>query len=223
MEPLTWNWSSLVQVASALVIAIWFVAFARSAQRAELRVVAIAWLANLAALAITLGFWQLQSNSPALFAIASTLYFFAKTQFAVLLVAGATGFAVEPSRPVPHSKFSIAIAALSIVGGILVGSIDRVGMVQSVTMGAILLAGAIAVSRTQQSGWQWTVLGFVLRTTFAACETAGYAFRDKPIPGWFTGFMAMHGAFDAGAEWLIAVGCALMFRNTLRSRPSQVF
>jgi len=216
VESLSWHWSTLVQVSSALVIAAYFAVLALSVRRTELHAWVIAWLANLAALTIAIGFSQLQSNSVAVFAVASVLYFFAKTQFVVLLVAGASGFAIQP-RPVPHGRFSIAIAAASTLAGIVVGSLDRVGMVQSVTIGAILLAGAIAVSRQKTPGWQWLATGFVLRTMLAAAETAGYAFRstfaERPYPGWFGSFMASHAAFDACAEWVIALGCAFMLRG----------
>src|SRR5690348_11572599 len=106
MEPILWRWSTLVQVSSTLVIAAYFVVLALTVGRAEVRAWAIAWLANLAALAIA--FWQQQPGSAMAFAAESTFYFFAKTQFVVLLVAGATHFALDKPRPVPHGRYSIA-------------------------------------------------------------------------------------------------------------------
>lgn len=222
MEPLVWSGSALFQVASALAIAGYFVVLALSVQRAELQAWVFAWLANLAALAITFAFRELLPNSPQ-FVLVSGLYFFAKTQFVVLLVAGATRFALEKPRPVPHGRFNIAIALFSTLCSLVVGTLDRVGMVQSVAIGAFLIAGAIAVSKTKAPGWQWLAIGFVLRMLFATAETVGYAAhamgRELP-PGAYASFLAMHSAFDAGAEWIIALGGALMLRRTTVSATS---
>jgi hypothetical protein len=222
MEPLLWGWSTLFRVSSALVIAAYFIARSRSLQRAEAHAWAIAWSANLAAMAITLVFWQFPSMSATVFAVASAFYFFAKTQFVVLLVAGATSFALEQPRPVPHGRYSAAIAAFSTLFGLVVGSLDRVGMLQSVTMGAILIAGAMVVSRKKTPGWQWLATGFVLRMLLAAAETDGYAIHAAGRtlePGWFADFLAFHSVFDAGAEWVIALGCAIMLRRNIAGKP----
>jgi hypothetical protein len=216
MEPLLWGWITLFRVSSALVIATYFIALALSLRRAEVRAWAIAWSANLAALAITLLYWQFQTMSAPVFAVASAFYFFAKTQFVVLLVAGATHFALDRPRPVPHGRYSAVIAAFSALVGFVVGSLDRVGMIQSVTMGAILIAGAMVVSRTKPPGWQWLATGFVLRMMLAAVETAGYTLHAAGRTlqtGWVADFLAAHSGFDAGAEWVIALGCAIMLRR----------
>jgi len=220
MEPLLWGWITLFRVSSALMIAVYFIALAYSQRRAELQAWAIAWSANLAALVITLAFWQFQSTSAAVFAVASASYFFAKTQFVVMLVAGATGFALDQPRPVPHGRYSAVIAAFSILFGLVVGSLDRVGIIQSVTMGAILIAGAMVVSRAKAPGWQWLATGFWLRMLLAAAETAGYTLHAAGRtlqPQWFADFLAWHSAFDAGAEWIIALAGALMLQNRIEA------
>jgi hypothetical protein len=100
--------------------------------------------------------------------------------------------------------------------GIVVGSLDRVGMIQSITMGAVLIAGAMVVTRTKTPGWQWLATGFVLRMMLAAAETAGYTLHAAGRtlqPGWVADFLAAHSAFDAGAELVIALGCAIMLRR----------
>ena len=225
MEPLLWHWSAFVQVSSALVIAGYFVVLARSLRRPELHAWVIAWWANLAALLITIAFWRLPSPSPTVFAIITSCYFFAKTQFVVLLVAGVTGFALDQPRPVRHGRFSTAIAVFSALCGIVVGSLDRVGLVQSVMTGAVLYAGAIWVARKKTPAWHWLATGFVLRALFAAAETSVYAFRamraDAPVPEWLASFMASHSAFDAGAEWLIALGCVLTLHGRIRQEATE--
>jgi diguanylate cyclase (GGDEF)-like protein len=54
MELLLWRWSTTAQIASAIVIAVFFVVLARSVRRVELRPWVMAWLANLAALFVTM-------------------------------------------------------------------------------------------------------------------------------------------------------------------------
>jgi hypothetical protein len=176
MEDTLWRWSTPFQLASALVIAAYFVVLARSVRCAELHAWVIAWLANLAAIGIALS-WP-HPASAVLLPFFKAGYFFAKTQFVTLLVAGATHFALEKQRPVPHGPLSIAIAAFSIVVGFVVGSLDRAGMVQSVTMGAVLIAGAMLVVRAKAPGWRWLASGFVLRMILAAAETDAYAMRS---------------------------------------------
>jgi len=217
MEPLLWRWGALIQVSSAILIAAYFLVLAFSVRRAELHAWVMAWLMNLAALAITFAFWQLSSRSATMFALASAGYFFAKTQFVVLLVAGATRFALEKPQPLPHRRYGIAIGAFSVIAGLVVGSLDRVGMVQSITTGAILLAGVVAVLRTKAPGWRWLATGFMLRMLFATAETTGYAARtyigQNALPHDLAEFLVVHGAFDAAAEWVIALGCVFALRG----------
>lgn len=53
MELLLWRWSTTAQIASALMIAVFFIVLTRSVRRSELQLWVNAWLANLAALAVT--------------------------------------------------------------------------------------------------------------------------------------------------------------------------
>src|SRR5215210_1110854 len=99
MELLLWRWSTTAQIASSVTIAIFFFVLARSVRRMELRPWVAAWLANLGALAVTLFFWFVQPQSPAAFIALRSGYFFSKTIFLVLLVAGAWRFVRRPVSP----------------------------------------------------------------------------------------------------------------------------
>ena len=57
LELTLWRWSTAVQISSSLMIALFFVVFARSVRTAEVRAWRSAWLWNLAALATTVVFW----------------------------------------------------------------------------------------------------------------------------------------------------------------------
>jgi hypothetical protein len=220
MEALSWSWSVRIEFFSTLLIALAFFVMMLRVRRREMQAWLLAWCANLAALVIALMLWQPLAASAAWLPLASTAYFFAKTQFVVLLVGGATNFALETPRSIQHGPRSVAIAVASALVGFLVGSLDRVGMLQSVTMGAILIAGAIQVTRTKAPGWPWLATGFWLRMLLAAAESGGYAMRslypDRALPDGYAYFMAIHPALDAGAEAAIAVGCLLMLRSWLR-------
>ena len=221
MESLLWRLSPVFQVASALVFAAYFIARERSLRRPESHAWMIAWLANLAALVILVVFWPMPSGPVA--ALATAGYFFAKTQFYVLLVAGASRSALDKPQPVPHGRVSAAIGVFSVLCAIAIGSLDKVGMVQSIMTGATLLAGAIAVSRSKPAGWRWLATGFVLRMLLAAAETDGYAIQSLGHtinPGWFASFLRIHSVFDTFAEWIIALGCALTLRGRI-AQPSK--
>src|ERR1700686_3079534 len=92
MELLLWRWSTLAQITSELMISVFFVVLARSVRRVEMRPWVWAWLANLAALLVTITFWFAQPKSPFAFIVLRGNYFFWKTMFVVLLVAGVLSF-----------------------------------------------------------------------------------------------------------------------------------
>jgi hypothetical protein len=84
MELLLYRWSTGAQIVSALMIAVFFLALARSVRRVELRPWNQAWIANLVALLATVAFWFLQPNSPIAFMLLRFGYFFGKTLFSIL-------------------------------------------------------------------------------------------------------------------------------------------
>src|SRR5436190_18427349 len=92
MELLLWRWSTVAQIVSALLLAIFFTVLRLSVRRAELRLWIAAWIVNLAALSVTVIFWFLQPHSTAGFLAVRFLYIFTKTTFVVLLVSGAASF-----------------------------------------------------------------------------------------------------------------------------------
>src|SRR5437588_4231519 len=86
MDLLLWRWSTAVQIATALMIAVFFTAFAASVRRAEARFWMWAWLANLGALAVTVFFWYFRPSN--LDPVIRILYLGAKTLFVVLMIEG---------------------------------------------------------------------------------------------------------------------------------------
>ena len=103
MELLLWRWSTSAQIASALMIAVFFVVLARSMRRKELRPWVNAWLANVGALAVTTVYWLAQPQSELAFTLIRFGYFFGKTMFVALLALGAWRV-VRPRLGLGHER-----------------------------------------------------------------------------------------------------------------------
>jgi diguanylate cyclase (GGDEF)-like protein len=225
MELLLWRWSTSAQIASGLMIAVFFLVLARSVRRAEMRPWVSAWLANLAALFVTSVFWVAQPRSGAAFVALRFGYFFGKTMFVALLALGAwtfvrRGFPRSTSRAV-----AIAVAAYSLVAAFVFDSIDRIGVAESAVMAALLIAAAVLLLVRRVPGAGWLAGGLALRGTLAAVEAAAYATRLLPNR-WSSSepvgiFLASHSSFDTGAEWVIALGCVLTLYRTIQQELVQ--
>ncbi|HEY0370701.1 MAG TPA: GGDEF domain-containing protein [Thermoanaerobaculia bacterium] len=220
MELLLWRWSTSAQIASGLMIAVFFLVLASSVRRVELRPWVNAWLANLAALLVTSIFWFAQPQSPAAFIALRFGYFFSKTMFVVLLALGAWAFV---RRGVPRLMLRpalIAVAVYSIAAALLVESINGIGVVQSAVIGLMLASAAALLLVRRVPGSGWLAGGLSLRAVLAIVEAAAYATRVVPN-GWSKSdtvavFLASHSSFDTGAEWVIALGCVLTLYRTIQ-------
>ena len=225
MELLLWRWSTLVQITSDLLIAVFFVVLARSVGRAELRTWVSAWVANLAALSITIVFWLLQPHSKLVFAVVSSMYIFAKTLFVVLLVVGAAGFMTRRPTPAPladvsHARIAAVVAVFALIGGFSAGSINMLGLIQAPTICICLLVGAIFLARNKTPAYGWLAIGFGVRAALAAAESLAYATQlsagDLASSKTVAIYLASHSSFDTGAEWMIALGCVLTLYRTIQ-------
>jgi diguanylate cyclase (GGDEF)-like protein len=219
MELLLWRWSTTAQIASALMIAVFFVVLSRSVRRVELRPWVGAWLANLGALGVTITFWFYQPDGlPQLIALRFG-YIFLKTLAIVLLTVGALRFfRLRPtsSRSTPMIAIVLAYA---IAAAFLLGSIDLIGVVQSALTAVVLVIGAVVTIR---HGAGWLGAGFALRSILAAMEAAAYGERlVRPSSKEVSIFLASHSSFDTGAEWVIALGCVLTLYRVIQRELTQ--
>lgn len=225
MELLLWRWSTTAQIASAIVLAVFFVVLARSMRRVELRPWVAAWVANLAALCVTITFWFAQPDSPAAFILLRTGYFFTKTLFVLLLAAGAWRFV---RAPLSRRATRLAVGAVAVLAGVAalaVESINQVGVVQSSVTSVVLAAGAAMLMRWRVPGGGWLAAGFTLRALLAAAETGAYVAQLRPGT-WASSkglgiFLASHSSFDTGAEWVIALGCVLTLYRAIQQELTQ--
>jgi diguanylate cyclase (GGDEF)-like protein len=220
MELLLWRWSTTAQIASAIVIAVFFVVLARSVRRVELRPWVAAWLANLAALCVTITFWFAQPQSPAAFIALRTGYFFAKTLFVLLLAAGAWRF-VRPPLPRRVVRTGVAaVAVLAALAALAAEGINQVGVVQSSVTAVVLIASAGLLLAHRVPGAGWLAAGFGLRALLAVAEAGAYWTQLRPGE-WASSremaiFLASHSSFDTGAEWVIALGCVLTLYGVIQ-------
>lgn len=219
MELLLWRWSSTAQIASAIMIAAFFVVLGRSLKRAELQVWVFAWLANLAALAVPSIYWLARPESEVTFLLLRLIYFFAKSMFAVCLAIGAIAFVrgtvVHVRRDVIAGVGVFSIAAASFIRGV-----NEIGVGQSAVIALILGSTAVVLFRRRVDGSEWLATGFAVRAAFALAETFAYATRVVPNRWAETQFidiiLASHSSFDAGTEWAIALGCVLMLNRKIQ-------
>lgn len=220
MELLLWRLSTATQITSTLMIAVFFVVLARSVRRAELRPWVTAWLANLGALVVTIAFWFGQPQSPAVFLFLRAGYFFGKTMFVAVLVVGAWRLVRDAPAMQVNRRLVAAVAIYAALAAVLLDGIDRIGVVQALVMAACFLAGAVLLIANPRPGGGWLATGFAVRGLLAVLETLAYATRVFPSRTFssprLATFLASHSSFDAGAEWVIALGCVLTLYRTIQ-------
>jgi diguanylate cyclase (GGDEF)-like protein len=220
MELLLWRWSTGAQITSALMIAAFFLALARSLRRVELRPWTQAWLANLVALLATVAFWFLQPSSRAAFMLLRFAYFFGKTGFSVLLAVGAWAFVRARIGRRTRQRLFVATLLFSAIAAILVAPINQIGLVQSALTAALLLAGAGILLAKRPPGSAGLTGGLIARALLAVVEAIAYGSQLFPN-SWSSSrsvaiFLAAHSSLDTGAEWIIALGCVLTLYRTIQ-------
>ena len=226
MDVQLWRWSTAVQITSALLIALFFVVLARSTRRTELRIWVAAWSANLGALIATLVYWMPPAQSESLLFTARFPYLFFKTSFVVLLVVGAVSFGrPQPSRTTLW-RLAITVLGGSVVTGLGVRSLDTLGVLMPALIALILGGGAIYLVAQRRPSCGWLAAGFAMRALLALTECVAHGARLQQGEGAWDGsastFVAMSSSFDAGAEWLIALGCVLALYDTIGKELTRI-
>ncbi len=219
MDSQLWRWSTTVQISSALLIALFFVALLRSTQRAELRIWVCAWLANLCALATTLVYWIPPAQTESLLLAARFPYVFFKCAFVALIAIGAFSFGrASPSRAV-ISRLMLGVLVYGIVVALSAQTLDMLGMLMSSTIALTLLSASVFLVLRRDSTAAWLAAGFALRGCLGLAEAVAHGTRVVAGPDGVSGtpgnFVAMSSSFDAGAEWMIALGCVLAMYGTI--------
>ncbi len=223
MELLLWRWSTLVQLTSDLMIAVFFVALVRSVGRSELRDWVGAWGLNFVALAITIAYWLLQPG-PAWFPLIAGAYTLAKNLFIALLICGVIRFSGGPLARLRYGVVGAALAAYSLAIGLFVPTIDALGAVESLTIGFGFAAGTGYILARKPPAWGWLATGFAVRALLAIGEGTVFTMqvwlgtKVSPTVG---AFLAAHSSFDTGAEWIVVLGCTLTLYRTIQQELIQ--
>jgi diguanylate cyclase (GGDEF)-like protein len=225
MELLLWRWSTAVQLSSLVTIAVFFFALSRSVRLDEVRSWARAWSCNLAALAVTLAYWYVQPG-PELFAPTRVLYAVAKTSFVLLLLQGAWSLKHPGARLLSRRTILVGLAAHGAVVAVVLPTIELLGLVQHVVMGALLLVGAVVLERApRRPGLVWLSAGLLIRALLCLAEAAAYALQiaapGSSAAGPAAWFLAASSSFDSGAEWLLALGCVIALSERVQRELRQ--
>jgi diguanylate cyclase (GGDEF)-like protein len=212
---LLWRWSTIVQVSSLTMVAGFFAILSRSNRRPELIWWTRAWTANLVALLVTSAFWLLQTDS--FFALIAASYIAAKTAFTLMLAQGAW-LMIRPGSPLLTSRaITLGIAVYAAAAGLLLPTINAVGIVQHLVIGVLLVALAIQLWIANSDAVTWLMTGIAVRGLLALFEAGAYFIQwQPPESGWLAdlvipaaGFLSASSSFDMGAEWLVVLGSVL--------------
>jgi len=214
-----WRWSTAVQLSSAVLIALFFIVLVRSTRRTELRVWVAAWIANLLALAATLIFWVPATQADPLYQVMRFPYVTFKIAFVVLLVTGALGFARETPTRAAYTKLGASALAAGLILGFAASTMNMSGVLVSAAIAILLGSTAVYLVRARHPYTGWLAAGFALRASLAATECVAHASLllgdPQATDGRAETFVAISSAFDAGAEWLIALGCVLALYQSM--------
>ncbi len=190
LELTLWRWSTAVQISSSLMIALFFVVFARSVRTAEATAWRGAWLWNLAALATTVTFWLFTPSGLAV-DLVRDVYLGTKVMFVVALLQGAWA-AARPGVAFPYARYwPWAVSAFAIIGGGLLTSIPLTGIGGSTAMTLLLVTGGLLALRSRVAGFRWLALGLLVRGGVAAIEGVAYFQQlDDYCASWRTAVVA---------------------------------
>ena len=226
MDVHLWRWSTAVQMSSALLIALFFLVLWRSTQRGELRVWFAAWTANFLALGATMAYWLWPVQSDPMRNAVGISYVLFKAMFVLLLVVGAINFSRRQLTRRAQFRLGLAVVLCSIAAGLLIDSVDLLRALVAATLALALGGMGLYMTVTRQPSCGWLAVGFLMRGGLGLAEAAAHGTRllvgPDALDGAVSTFADMSSSFDAGAEWLIALGCVLALYDTVGKELSRI-
>ncbi len=215
MGALLYRWSTSAQLASVIMIALFYATLARSLKRAELVWWARSWWSNALAMAVTVTYWVFVPTS-SVNPVLRGAYVGGKVVFAVLLVQGARAMC-RPGSDWLGKRTIIAIASAAVVlGAFALPTINDLGVVVQGTLALLFLWSASTLLTSRGSAISWLAAGFVVRGGLAAIEALAYGAYMVPagqLPPRaihiIQAFLGAHTLIDLGGEWLLALGGVL--------------
>lgn len=212
----------MLQLTSLAMVTAFFALLARANPRPELGWWTKAWAANLVALGVTVMWWLLQSAP--LFPIVTIFYVAGKTAFALLLAQGAWTMIRPGGRLFTTGQLAAVLAIYSIGAGILLRDLTSVGIAEHSILGAVLIALAFTLWRSDAENVTWLAAGVAVRGLLALGEAGGYVLQwQRPEHGLVASlvgpagaFLSASSSFDMGAEWLVVLGSVLAVSERAR-------
>jgi diguanylate cyclase (GGDEF)-like protein len=216
MELTLWRWSTAVQISSLVMIAVFFTLLGGRIRTAGLRWWVRAWQANFAALAVTDFFWFVQPPEWAFRHLVAPFYMGLKTAFVVFLIQGAWVMKRPSTSLASTRQILLGLLTYMVAAGVLIRSLDQIGVIQHTLMGTFLVGAGIALLIAAEPGLGWIGVGILTRGILALAEAVAYALQLVPsgavsetVASAAAFFRSAASSFDSGAEWLVALGCVL--------------
>lgn len=215
-----------MQFTSLAMIAVFFLVLERSLRLGEVRFWAIAWGANLLALGITFVYWNWRPTGCPFRAIAAS-YMGAKTVFAVLLILGALRLR-RFALPRALERRLAAGVVLYTLCGLLVPTLEVLGVVANLTLTVLFLAGGLLLMRRPRDvGTTGLAAAMLLRAGLDLVAGVGFLLtvvpgqEASPLFGWARQFVSVHSFVDTGAEWLLALAGVLALSDRVSGELRQ--
>jgi diguanylate cyclase (GGDEF)-like protein len=215
MGALLYQWSTVAQLVTVLMIALFYTTLARSVRRSEVVWWQASWWWNFVALAATVAFWFF-TFPPTGTSLIRGAYVGCKTASVLLLVQGALAMRQPGARWLSTRELTGVSLATALVGMLFLATVGRVGIAVQGPMGVLFLLCGVNLLRGRVELTRWLGVGFLLRGSFALVEAAAYLADSLPA-GTLTAeqarliqlFLGSHSAIDVVGEWLLALGGVL--------------
>lgn len=210
------RWSLGAQAGTLALLASFFLLLARTQPLAEVRLWAVAWVANAAALGAYFAATMIDDGA-ALSRLLLGLFAAGKTAFVALLLAG-TRYHVQPGVGIAVPTRPLALLLVGWGGSLalFVPAADQVRLAQAVMVAAILGAAAFTVlgrPRTPRSRW----LGAAMLVD--ALLFSHYVPLLAPTlwgaPPFDPGHLFLSALFETGAEALVALASLVALQGTI--------
>jgi GGDEF domain-containing protein len=221
MELLLWRWSVGVQGTSLALILVFFAVLARTLRFPELTSWAQAWAANFIALGVTFLYWNWRTSDEH-FPVLAGVYMAAKTAFALLLILGALQLR-RPGATLVSKKTLLGFAAVYGAAGLLVPTIDVVGIIQNLVLGTLFGFGSTRLLRApREGGTTWLGAAMLLRCILHVVVAGVFLVTATSIAAGSPAVVAAarqiasaHSSIDGGAEWLLALASVLALSDRM--------
>jgi diguanylate cyclase (GGDEF)-like protein len=226
MDAQLWRWSTIAQVSTALLLALFFFVLMRTTRYGGLRIWVAAWLAHVAALTVAL--LHSASVQAALSPLPATRFVFLVFEcvFVSLLAVGAAKVGRTPPTTAQLSRLLVAVVLFSLVLGVVAQTPEMLIVLMSATTTLVLLTASGFLVFRRPASFGWLAAGLALRGLLALFTAVAHGTRmvsDGTVgDGSVRTFLSMTAALDAGAEWLIALGGVLAIYDTVARDLSRI-